>query len=133
MIQGSDSDAVNLFDAINVLPVEQSGVQKKHVELGTSSAEPVFDLTCNKSVLSGVASCTLKVFPALAVINKNQKSFLMGINDRFDAPAIAQKFLHAGGNSHQGEVFWSINSKLRIWKTFDGTGRVVSFTVTYQE
>lgn len=111
----------------------ESGIQKKHIELSTISADPVFDLTCNKSVLSGVASCTFKIFPSLALINKNQKSILMGINDRFDAPAIAQKFLHSDENAYQGEVFRSAENKLRMWKTFDRDGHTVSFTVTYQE
>ncbi len=133
LIQGQDSDASDLFNAMAVAPTEQSGVLKKHISMSTMSSDPVFDLSCNKAKLTGTASCTFKIFPALASINKNQKSILLGINDQYDAPAIASSFLHASGNPYQGEVFYSVNRKLRIWKTFDSTGKVVSFTAQYQE
>jgi hypothetical protein len=55
----------------------------------------------------------------------------MGIDDRFDAPTTAKLFKETSSNPYQAQVFLSADGKLRIWKTFDSSGDVVSLTMTY--
>lgn len=131
VIQGNDSDASNLFEAMNITPSENDKVITKHIYHETMYAKPVFDLTCKKSKLVGNASCTLKFFSPEAVINKEFKSVLVGINDQFDAPEVAKMFNQISGNPYQAEVFRSLNGKLHIWKTKNSSGEIVSFTMSY--
>lgn len=131
LIQGKDLDAGNLYDAMNVVAETDGTIDVKHISYDSMYANPVFDLTCKKSQLTDVASCTLKFFSPGAVVNSAYKSVLMGINDRFDAPTTAKKFNETSSNPHQAHVFLSADGKLRIWKTFDSSGDVVSFTMTY--
>lgn len=131
VIQGNDSDANALFDSMNVESTDNGGVLSKHISYETRYARPVFDLTCNKSQIVENASCTLKLFSPEAVINKSYKSVLMGINDRFDATAVANMFNNHTSNPYRAEVFLSIDRKLRVWKTFNSSGDVVSFTMSY--
>lgn len=131
IIQGSDSDANALFDSMNVVPVDDGKRLSKHVSYQTMFASSVFDLTCNKSRLAGIASCTLKFFSPEAFINESQKIVLMGINDKSDARSVAKMFIDKISNPYQAEVFLSTDLKLRIWKTFDSSGDVVSVTMSY--
>lgn len=131
LIQGTDSDATKLYDAMNVAPLANGEVLSKHISYETMYARPVFDLSCNKSQLSGAASCTLKFFSPEAVINKEQKSILMGVNDQFDSKTIAKQFNQISGDAYKAEVFQSTDKKFRIWKTFNSSGEVASLTMSY--
>lgn len=131
VIQGKDADAVNLYEAMNVVPETDGSINVKHINYEAMYANPVFDLTCKKSQLTDVASCTLKFFSPGAVVNSTYKSVLMGINDRFDAPTTAKMFHETSSDRYQAQVFSSADGKLRIWKTFDSAGDVVSFTMKY--
>lgn len=131
VIQGKNEDASKLYEAMKVTPSAANNTLTKHISYETMYANPVFDLTCNKSQLTNASSCTLKFFSPGAVIMKDQKAVLMGINDRFDAPDIAKLFNETSNNSYQAESFLSEDGKLRIWKTFNSSGEVVSFTMSY--
>jgi hypothetical protein len=131
IIQGNDSDAISLFNSMNVEPANNGSILSKHISFETMFARPVFDLACKKSQSAGNASCTLKFFSPEAVINKSQKSVLMGINDQLEAPAVAKLFNNKTTSPYQAEVFLSVDEKLRIWKTFNSSGDIVSFTISY--
>ncbi len=131
IIQGNDSDANALFEAMNITPTSNGSIVTKHIDYETIYAKPVFDLTCNKSQLTGNASCTLKFFSPESVISKDQESVLMGINDQFDATAVAKMFNTISSDPHQAEVFRSLSGELHIWKTYNSSGDVVSFTMSF--
>lgn len=131
LIQGQNNDASKLYDAMNVIPSTDNNVLTKHIGYEVTYANPAFDLTCSESQLTKSASCTLKFFSSGAVIMKEQKAVLMGINDRFDAPNIAKLFNETSNDSYRAEVFLSQDGKLRIWKTFNSFGEIVSFTMSY--
>lgn len=130
IIRGSNTDVLRLYDAMNVQPVLENNMMVKNIKYETLQTDPVFDLTCKKSLLTNSASCTLKFFPPAALIQKDQKSILMGINDPFDAPDVAQLFHETSNNSHQAEIFLSEDQTLRIWKTLSA-GKVISLTMMY--
>lgn len=137
IIQGLDSDAKTLFEAMNVTATKKSGTLKKEVNLTTSLGplgDSVFKLTCKYTELSNAASCNIKVFSALeATINKNTKYILIGVNDRYAATQISKSFFDLDSNPHQRIIFHSINGKLKLWKTLNSNGDVVSFTMEYRE
>ncbi|MNT40227.1 hypothetical protein D3C72_1765280 [compost metagenome] len=114
---------------MQALPKDDSGTLNKTLEFN-KTGEPYFSVACNYSPLASDASCTIKVTHEMAALNKEHKSILMGVNDFHEAPSVAKKFLHTG-DAYQGEVFKSFNGQLRIWKTFDHEGNVVSFTLQY--
>lgn len=133
IIQGKDSDTSHLFYAMNVAPNDQSGVLEKRIHLTTNSSEPVFDLNCSRATLSGVASCTFKIYRALATIDKERRYIRLSITDSNDVQAIGPLFLHASSGPLLGEVFRSQDKRLRIWKAVDIDGKVSSFSVRYLE
>lgn len=137
MIQGPDSEAKALFDSMNVTAISENGLLKKEINLTTSfgpTGDPVFNLICKYAELTHAAACTLKVFSEMeTTISKNNKYFLIGVNDRYAAPRIAKMFLDLDNNSHQRIVFHSVNGKFKIWKTLDLDGKTVSFTMEYGE
>lgn len=130
LIQGPNADALALYDAMDVEPAESSGYFKKEIEYSLM-AKQVFALSCQKSKTAEVVSCTLKVFSGNgAIVDKNLKTFLVGVNDQWAAPSLGRKFKHAEGR-YRGEVFISLDQKLHFYKTFDVRGDVVSFTIDY--
>ncbi len=131
IIQGNDTDASSLYAAMNVAPSNDGNKLTKHINYETMYAQPVFDLTCNESQLTKVFSCTLKFSSPGAVISKDQKWVLMGINDRIDSRHFAKLFNDVSSDHYRAEVFRSIDGTLHIWKTYDSTGGVVSFTISY--
>jgi hypothetical protein len=131
IIQGNDADATALFDSMNVATLDDGRTLSKHVSYDTMFAKSVFDLTCKQARSTAGTSCTLKFFSPEAVVNKVQKSILMGINDRLDARSVASMFNEKTSTPYQAEVFLSMDGKLRIWKTFNSSGDVASFTMTY--
>lgn len=128
-IQGQDSDAISLFDQMRGFPREINGTLAKRVVEGH-----LFDLKCDKEVISGNVSCALKVFakPGITVINPQKKFVSMEIYESYWAAGIAESFYTYGG-----EVFRSLDGRLRIWKTFKHNGEggwtVATFTIQYQE
>lgn len=134
IIQGQDTDAKNLYDSMKVTPVENGNQLQKEFIHQTAQAEDVFSLLCTASKLNpDLVSCTLKVFPSSqAIVNKENRWLLVGINDQFDAPDVAKNFNHAG-DQYRGEVFKSLDEKLYIYKTFNSQGDVASFTIEFDE
>ncbi|MBC87323.1 MAG: hypothetical protein CL677_09110 [Bdellovibrionaceae bacterium] len=134
IIQGQDTDAKNLYDAMKVTPVEDGNRLQKELVHRTMQAEDVFSLLCTSSQLNpDLVSCTLKVFPSSqAIVNTESRWLHVGINDQFDAPSVARDFNHTG-DRYRGEVFKSLDEKLYIYKTFDRRGDVASFTIEFKE
>lgn len=130
LIQGNDNDAEALYQAMNVAPVDDGLKLTKHISLETMYLKPVFDLTCNNSKQTKIASCTLKFFSPSAVINKEHKSVLVGVNDEIDAAQIEKMFNNLMIDPYQAEVFRSEDGALHIWKTFKAGG-IASFTIQY--
>ena len=132
IIQGADQDAIHLFNAMNVQQEEIDQKIVKKIAHSTMYAEDVFDLVCTaaKNNLNNV-SCTLKVFASQqSIVNTERKWFIVGVNDSFDARQVAQQFKHLGGQQ-AGNIFTSTDTKLRIYKTFDSQGEIVSFTIQF--
>lgn len=130
-IQGNNTDALNLYEAMNVTPDVTSNNLKKRIAFQTTPENPIFDLSCDKSPLTEDAACIIKFTPAGTAINKDQKTILMGINNRISANKMATLFKQISSTPYQGEVFLSEDGKLRIWITFNRDGDVVAFTIKY--
>jgi len=130
LVQGTDSDAERLFNSIRQEPKADGSVLKKSVTYYVVG-EPAFQVSCNFSTLSKNGSCNLQMDSRVASIHKDSKSVLLGINDQFDAPRFARNFFD-DGSRYQAIVFQSEDAKLKIWKTLDASGGVVSFTLTYK-
>lgn len=130
IIQGSDSDALRLFDSINQVPVTEGNFLKKEITYFVVG-DAAFKLSCRLSKLTNSGSCTLFMTSMVASLDKISKSVLLGINDQFDAPRLSKNF-HDDGDQFRPLIFQSDDSKLQIWKTKNSMGDVVSFTLTYK-
>lgn len=131
LVQGKNTDAENLYEAMNVPSSSNNNVLTKKIVYTAMFANPVFEQICNKSLLTNSTSCSIKFFSPGAVLFKDKNAILMGINDQFDSVKIAKLFNQTSSNSYQAQVFLSEDEKLKIWKTYDSSGEVVNFTMSY--
>lgn len=132
-IHGMDSDAKNLYEAMNVEAEDSLNVFKKSIFL-TRMREPIMDLTCVKSKSSDATSCTIKFIPGiLTTINYEQGYVKFEVIDSYAAPRVSNLFVKSKETGPEQTVFQSQNGKLRLWRGMSAYGQVGAFTVEYSE
>lgn len=131
VIQGQDSDAGNLYKAMNVPAVLENGIHQKQINVINDSAQEVLIVICKKLYGAENTACTIDI--KTGYINKKDRHILVGMNGRYEAPSTGKKFHHQSNDKFRGEIFVSENKKVHFWKTFDSSGSVASVTLEYRD
>ncbi len=132
IVQGNDSDAKTLFDALAVIPTESNGTLTKDYKF-SHNENPIFSILCKWSHLTNSGSCTVTLnkwisYPVNCFIDAKKNNYaLLETVDKYVAEGILKNFVSASGN----HIFSSENSRLRIWAFKDHLGKATKFAIQY--
>lgn len=133
IIHGMDSDALNLYEAMNVEASDEGSLVRKSI-LITARRVPILELMCVSSKATEAISCTLKFIPnAITVIDPEQGYAKFEVIDSYAAQRISNLFVKSNQSGPEQVVFQSENGKLRIWKSLSAYGQVGAFTAEFSE
>ena len=113
IVQGNDSDATNLFDSLKTSAIEENGVLKKSIKVESSTFHTIYDISCNKSINSNSASCTISLNSEYmgVLINKEQRSASLVPYGRMDTFASYSEFIIP---QNTNTIFLSSDERLEI-------------------
>ncbi len=132
IIQGppGDMDAPNLFEAMNVPPVDGGNVWKKQASFVSEAGEALFDLTCTLAKnVANYGSCTLRVNGSSSAEIDSQNRSVRFMVGGPDALLIAKSF---GLPDQSGSIFLTADKRLGFAFGSNG-GQVDSFRISYAE
>ncbi len=136
VVQGNDTDAKRLFDALTVQAIEDNNKMTKKYEMTSGAGETIFSVLCSLSQLANSASCTLtfnRWYAPVSVITENTepKYVLLESANTYQNENILKNFTPSSQPSDM--IYSSENNLLRIWAFKDHLGKATKFAIQYDE